>query len=476
MALWLDASTSNNFTLTGSNINTWIDRSQNAYTATKYGATNLFLSTSAVHFTNASYLAIPDAAPLRLQTSAFSIYSVYRAVATGQAQFLLSKFQDGGAFDGYNMRAVNPTRPTWYAGGTPDYTVTSTAIADGTYRILTLYQQQSTLQTYLNGGFESSIQTTRPTNWTGQLNIGVRQTDQASPFYGSMQELLMFSNAITPFDRQKVEGYLGWKWGLQSNLPTTHPFKSAAPTATSVFSPSSFSSLQLWYDAADPYGTGTVPANGTSVSTIYDKSSNSRNASTSVAAAAVLQTNSQNALPTFYFDGAKSYVTPYTSFPTSYTIFSLFKTTSNTGTYQRLLNEATATQYMFIGANVNDLATFVGNNSYNDTNGNSPAYSTLNNYALLSLTNNGTTLSPYVSGSNQTTKTGTTGTFNDLLFGRNANSVQWFIGNMAETLIFNRVLSTDDRQTVEGYLAWKWGLQSNLPSTHPYKNKNPGSI
>ena len=27
-----------------------------------------------------------------------------------------------------------------------------------------------------------------------------------------------------------------------------------------------------------------------------------------------------------------------------------------------------------------------------------------------------------------------------------------------------------NRQIVEGYLAWKWGLQTSLPSDHPYNS------
>jgi hypothetical protein len=40
-------------------------------------------------------------------------------------------------------------------------------------------------------------------------------------------------------------------------------------------------------------------------------------------------------------------------------------------------------------------------------------------------------------------------------------------------LIFNSKLAVSDRQKMEGYLAWKWNLQSNLPSNHPYKNAKP---
>ncbi len=30
-------------------------------------------------------------------------------------------------------------------------------------------------------------------------------------------------------DVQKAEGYLAHKWGLTSNLPVSHPYKSSAP-------------------------------------------------------------------------------------------------------------------------------------------------------------------------------------------------------------------------------------------------------
>ena len=41
--------------------------------------------------------------------------------------------------------------------------------------------------------------------------------------------------------------------------------------------------------------------------------------------------------------------------------------------------------------------------------------------------------------------------------------------DVGEILIYNTVLTTAQRQQVEGYLATKWGLQGSLPSTHPYK-------
>ena len=38
--------------------------------------------------------------------------------------------------------------------------------------------------------------------------------------------------------------------------------------------------------------------------------------------------------------------------------------------------------------------------------------------------------------------------------------------------MYDTTLNTRQQQDIEGYLAWKWGLQSNLPAYHPYKNQN----
>ncbi|MEC8012732.1 MAG: immunoglobulin domain-containing protein [Verrucomicrobiota bacterium] len=48
-----------------------------------------------------------------------------------------------------------------------------------------------------------------------------------------------------------------------------------------------------------------------------------------------------------------------------------------------------------------------------------------------------------------------------------------FGGKIREIIIFNGYLTEADRQNIEGYLAHKWSLTTNLPADHPYKNKSP---
>lgn len=55
----------------------------------------------------------------------------------------------------------------------------------------------------------------------------------------------------------------------------------------------------------------------------------------------------------------------------------------------------------------------------------------------------------------------------------NDGSNQDWNGYIGEVRYFSASLSTSDVFKEEGYLAWKWGLQANLPSSHPYKNAPP---
>ena len=77
---------------------------------------------------------------------------------------------------------------------------------------------------------------------------------------------------------------------------------------------------------------------------------------------------------------------------------------------------------------------------------------------------------PTVVGTGGTSNSPTNTTANFILFNGTNN-------NCAPAYLYEMVLvedSTDEtRELVEGYLAWKWGLESNLPVDHPYKDAAP---
>jgi hypothetical protein len=54
-----------------------------------------------------------------------------------------------------------------------------------------------------------------------------------------------------------------------------------------------------------------------------------------------------------------------------------------------------------------------------------------------------------------------------------AGTSEFYSGTIAEIIVYSTNLTAAQQQQVEGYLAWKWGLVGNLPSTHPFKNSPP---
>jgi hypothetical protein len=60
--------------------------------------------------------------------------------------------------------------------------------------------------------------------------------------------------------------------------------------------------------------------------------------------------------------------------------------------------------------------------------------------------------------------------FTSLNIGGNFGEEQALNGFIAETIAFT---DPNDQVLIEGYLAWKWGLQANLPALHAYKDSPP---
>lgn len=53
--------------------------------------------------------------------------------------------------------------------------------------------------------------------------------------------------------------------------------------------------------------------------------------------------------------------------------------------------------------------------------------------------------------------------------GRQQSATAWGDKYISEVVGCNTKLSTEDRQKLEGYLAWKWDLAETLPNDHPYR-------
>ena len=63
----------------------------------------------------------------------------------------------------------------------------------------------------------------------GATKVGANNTGSSS-YYGVLAEMVVSAAALSPADRQKAEGYLAHKFGLEGNLDPSHPYKTNPPT------------------------------------------------------------------------------------------------------------------------------------------------------------------------------------------------------------------------------------------------------
>lgn len=71
----------------------------------------------------------------------------------------------------------------------------------------------------------------------GEKSIGavgtttVHMVGRSSDVYhsGTIAEIIAVEETLSNEDRQKIEGYLAHKWGIEDTLPAEHPYKDAAP-------------------------------------------------------------------------------------------------------------------------------------------------------------------------------------------------------------------------------------------------------
>jgi hypothetical protein len=298
----------------------------------------------------------------------------------------------------------------------------------------------------------------------GSAPVWIGRSDSNEVINSYISEIAYFQSVLSTADRQRMEGYLAWKYGLNTYLPAGHPHLSAPPGAFTPLTVSGIG-LQVWLDGADPAGTGTAPADTASISTWTDKSGNGYNF-TATSAATYSTTNRAP-----YFNN-NYYTSTYTAAPVTETGFVVFKLNS------------TAAPQIIIGANNGGREVSVANTfgefgiiksqvAWGQTvSGLTNSTTTLSTWRITSQTNTFISLNGALSLSGPTS----IGTFTNGVttgLGREATSSIPVYGWVMEIVMFNTQLSQTNQQKMEGYLAWKWGSQSSLPAGHPHKSAAP---
>jgi hypothetical protein len=209
-----------------------------------------------------------------------------------------------------------------------------------------------------------------------------------------------------------------------------------------------------------------------------DKSGNARN-TTSYAGTPALTTNAINGVQAINFNGSSSFTGSIPGSGTSYTIFFVGNFNASSGQYAGLLCFSSPGNIDYGAGGITNTK-LSDTQMYSTVNGTNTVFTsnTLSIPFIYSLVIDGTYLNNFVNGTQQTpANTAQSGTFNFtnyVVANRAGNTGNYPLnGFVGEIIVYLNGLATLQRQQVEGYLAWKWGLQANLPANHPYKNSPP---
>jgi len=255
LALWLDAEDTASITLNGSTVSQWSDKS---------GRSNHVLNATAATqpaYLSTGWLGKPTVS-FALTGQQFLFGTALNNFAANNDYFIGAVFEFFQTNNNYEMiagwRATANTAGS--ANGSPvlqaigssndNFGIHNTDVTTATVnvsvttrlgkRIATVGRTGGTngnggsVTVTATGNSQPTYDTTASQTWASaavsNFQIGGRQ--QSTTGYGDkyISEIVCCSQNLSTANRERVEGYLAWKWGLEANLPAGHPYKTTPPT------------------------------------------------------------------------------------------------------------------------------------------------------------------------------------------------------------------------------------------------------
>jgi hypothetical protein len=324
-------------------------------------------------------------------------------------------------------------------------------------------------------------------------------------YEGGLGDIMIFNSVLTFEQRKLVEGYMAEKYRCQEYLGGTsnstgqflHPYRT---TSTKILPSLDLTKtyaqgLTVWFDAAN---SSTIVGTGTDVDSWTSSGGNLALTLTAVDNKPQLVENVQNGLPGIRFTVTSGNGRPLrgpfepkiSDFTTisennEYTIITVYRTAN--------FDSGAVISCLLRGGGTNDRLVINGNNFNYRGSQEEPPYAGTDQYKSHSATGTnimyitvhyrrGNVMLARVNGSVDTgstdpatpTNLSIPPTINGLsTFGLTLGSYLGptdapFAGDIYEHIMFRHALTDQAIFQIEGYLAWKWGVNGSLPATHPY--------
>jgi len=444
LKLWLDASDTSTITHSTGDVTAWRDKSGNGNNATtSSGSPRTGDSTrngkNVIDFTSdqmtlpAALYTIPSGANtlfvVSKRTSETGLITTTVSMSTGATnQFFHIYSNVSGAQSFLNRSTASPV-------------ASATGIINTEYN--TAFMRRSGTNQEIAVNTINAIDSASATNITPTAAQIGTAAGGLLPFIGSIAEIILYDSALTDAQALTVMQYLSRKWDTPLYLPVVS------------------SSLQLWLDGSD--ATSIINSAG-AVSSWRDKSGNGNNATQATGAnQPALTTNIINGKSALLFNGSTSVL----SLPdnvlangnTPYSVFAALRLT-NLSTNRGYLNLGTyGTNNSSNAFRINTNGAVINYWWFNDLQSAAGEIAVNNNYVVSAIYNTSSGRVMY----KQNTQIAASGSTSLNLLNTGVGTIggsgaEPYQGYIAEILVYNRTLSTDERLSVNASLMNKWGI------------------
>jgi len=238
LTIWLDAQNSTNVLVTGGQVTAWSDSSSSGNTFTAGGGIITYAQPSGINnrpaldFTQANPITTYLSKTLTLSANQITLFMVVNQTGKGAGNselfFTQNNYQYFDLFGNTNPGqsgnlALNARNSTQNDTGVD--TITNSPI------VLISVIVSTTETVYVNG----SLTSVNAISTSGlSLNTSLTWAVSGGGFLGYIGEVIVYPSALVDTDRQRVEGYLAWKWGLQASLSTSNPYMTIPPDGSSA--------------------------------------------------------------------------------------------------------------------------------------------------------------------------------------------------------------------------------------------------
>lgn len=241
-SLWLDGIDATTITLNGTTVSKWSDKSGNARDATQTTAANQPIYQSSG--INGRPALQWDGSLRFLTTPAFAIasnrqFAMFVAVNMNNADGYKRILDNRTSYmQGYLGSDLSNTNPSFLAMAGISSGISGSTIASylGNSVVSSVFGTDevgaNVIRVFANGNAGNSLSGNTAPLATSGMVIGAQSSLQAPGFWsGNIGEVIMIDGNVSQSLRQKIEGYLAWKWGTVSTLVSNHPYKNSPPYA-----------------------------------------------------------------------------------------------------------------------------------------------------------------------------------------------------------------------------------------------------